>query len=454
MSERMRTRARAGDLWVWRWCVACGALSVGILFAAGRARAAEPASATLAEDVASLQRENAALHSEVDTLRAMLRNAPSREEFDALRREMEALRARGAGETWGPVQETVSPEAVAPPGAWYDKLTVKGRSYMRYSYELQSRKDFNEFDLDRIYVELLWDLWENGRVVYVMEGGGPRMMAGTGPLDVATKAFFLEIRDLIYPSTYLWLGQADLPWVAYEEGLWGYRFQGTVFPDREGYMTSTDLGIGFGGLLHDDYGSWQVSLVNGEGWDGPEMGKHKNFHARLTVNPLAAHGEPWSHVFVTGFGAVGNYDGIPGHEDARNRYIAQAGFHEPGRWTLVGEYLWTEDPASVVAMRQPSLVPRTGAESDGEGFSIFGTLNLGVFHPESEFERWELIGRWDHMDPDDQIADNEHDRWIVGVSRRWNQYLQTLLAWEGVDYDSGAMLKDESRLMAQAELRF
>ena len=39
------------------------------------------------------------------------------------------------------------------------------------------------------------------------------------------------------------------PFIDYTEGIYRYRFQGTIFTEREGYMTSSDFGVSFHSTL-------------------------------------------------------------------------------------------------------------------------------------------------------------------------------------------------------------
>jgi hypothetical protein len=162
-------------------------------------------------------------------------------------RELEALERRYEREL-GALREDrqlacVAASVAASPKRPIDRLSIDGKAFLRYSYEVgDSRDDLNEFDIDRIYLGVYWKLTEKWGVRYTLEGGDLRENGGDY-FDVTTKHFFLEVKDVLYPSTYLRVGQADLPWVPYEEAIWGSRVQGTVFPDREGYLTSTDLGV-------------------------------------------------------------------------------------------------------------------------------------------------------------------------------------------------------------------
>ena len=41
------------------------------------------------------------------------------------------------------------------------------------------------------------------------------------------------------------LGVQQTPWVDYMEGIYRYRFQGTIFSEREGFLSSSDIGASF-----------------------------------------------------------------------------------------------------------------------------------------------------------------------------------------------------------------
>jgi hypothetical protein len=347
-----------------------------------------------------------------------------------------------------------TPVGAQAPADSAERPTVRIRTYLRYGYELEgSRKNFNEFNIDRLYVEFHTRLWRHGRFRATLEGGDLRETGGTNtPLAVVTKHLYFEAQDLLFRSSYLRFGLTDLPWVAYEEDLWGYRLQGTVFPDRSGYLTSTDLGIAVGSTLPSGLGSWQVNLVNGEGWKAPERGRHKDGHARLTIYPLArTTSGPLSHLFVAGFGSVGTYDTAYAGSDNRRRFIAQTGYHQPGRLTVIGEALWTTDPTDAFVGRYPSLAARAGSESQGRGHSVFGVASASLVGGPN---RWAVLGRWDHLDPDDQIASNSLDRYIVGVSVAWKPAMTTIVDVELVRNGAAALKPDESRVMVQTQIRF
>ncbi len=405
---------------------------------------------TQGEIMAQLQR----LQAEIQRLQA---------EIDALKRKQEAGTRIPAPPTPNTPTATLATVSSAQDSAgaspqqapttklpeWLGRTSFSGTAYLRYSRELErGARDANRFDLDRIYFVLWSQLTDRVRLRLTMEAGEKRDSAGY--FDVATKHFFLEVTKFPFASSRFLAGLADLPWVPYEEAVWGYRFQGTVFPDREGYLTSTDLGVNWRMDLPRKRGDLHLSVVNGEGWAKPEIGKYKDVHLRFTLSPFRAG---WAKdVFLGAFGSTGNYDGVAaGQPRKRQRAILQGGYRGT-HLRLMGSYLWADDPASAMQGKHPSLAARAGQLAQARGFSLFAVFNLGLFSPQAE--KWELIARHDRLDPDQFIPNNSHQRWILGGSYRWNPHVQTLLDYERLRADSGALRPFERRLMLQNEIRF
>jgi hypothetical protein len=331
---------------------------------------------------------------------------------------------------------------------------VDGSAFLLYAYRLGDvERGFNEFDVDRIYVGFNWRLGERSRVRYTLEGGDIREN-GEEQFDVVTKHFFVEVRDLLHARSFLHFGLANLPWVPYEERLWGYRAERQVFADREGYLTSTDLGVFLGGELPGNAGNWHAGIANGEGWRRREEGKHKDAHARFTWNPFHGARGRWKNLMLAGFGSVGAYDDAGPGPDDRDRAIALLGYKEDGRVTLAAEALWAEDRSDEFAARHPSLASRPGEVSRASGWSAFGTVNLGAFQNTGAAGRWEIFARWDGLDPDDRIPDNSHYFWVTGASFRFNRHARGIASYSRAEYEPGALVPDDARAALILDLAY
>ena len=86
------------------------------------------------------------------------------------------------------------------------------------------------------------------------------------------------------------LGIQQTPWVDFEEGIYRYRFQGTVFAERVPLPTSlssADAGVSFHYSLPSNYGDMHVGFYNGDNYQRTDLNDQKAFEFRGTVRPFA-----------------------------------------------------------------------------------------------------------------------------------------------------------------------
>lgn len=166
----------------------------------------------------------------------------------------------------------------------------------------------------------------------------------------------VNLDDWTTRGTYVRFGMHDTPWIPFAEGIYRYRFQGTIFSDREGFLSSADTGITVRFNFPMNYGDIHTGVYNGEGFGNAEVNSQKAFQARLSVRP--APGVPIArglrlHVF---------YDGDHYERDAkRERFIAAVTFEHP-YVNIGGEYLDAKDQTRI-----------TVPELARDGFSVWVT---------------------------------------------------------------------------------
>src|SRR3954453_16057384 len=117
-----------------------------------------------------------------------------------------------------------------------------------------------------------------------------------GSLVFRIKYAFAQINldDWTTKGSWVRLGIQQTPWVDFEEGIYRYRFQGTVFPERiplPTAMTSSDGGVSFHYNLPSNYGDVHVGVYNGENYQRVETNDQKSLEFRGTIRPFAA-GQP------------------------------------------------------------------------------------------------------------------------------------------------------------------
>lgn len=329
-----------------------------------------------------------------------------------------------------------------------------------------TRRPFNAFEATRAYVGLRGGLGDWGRAELVYDF---RNQSGLEGYDATIKTAYIDLSPSFLEGNTVRFGQIALPWVGYEEGVWGYRVQSEVLANRLGYLDATDRGVGAKGTLASLLGlvpgvdpwaslrafEYDVTFTNGEGWTTDEANSGKTWDARLT----------WAVPYVPGLrlSAASSWRQIDATHEW-DRYIVHAAYTpawQGGALTVGLGGLWTEDQerANVPAKdsnRASIPATRTGnVEFDGRGLSVYGRYVL----PADPARRLVLFGRYDTFDPDDLTGDNSHDRWIGGLSFRPNNHLMFLVDYDATKFERNARTgtataADRRMLLLQTQVDF
>jgi hypothetical protein len=234
--------------------------------------------------------------------------------------------------------------------------------------------------------------------------------SATGASQVFIKKAYLQAS--YDPAFNVRVGAADLAWVPFVEGLYGYRYVENVLIDRTKFGTSTDWGAHFFGNF--DLGGptvgYQLSAVNGFGYKADPIGggvnrsKGVDFEGRVNLN--------WDG-FVA---AIGGYDGRLG-KDVQNTLTncsatavpdEKSTCHTAERFDALLAY--TNDQLRVgaeyfSAHDFKSVTSVTGAK--GDGYSAFASWK---FDP-----MWSVFGRYDWVKPTNAVI-------FPGAGTARNQY--------------------------------
>jgi Phosphate-selective porin O and P len=236
----------------------------------------------------------------------------------------------------------------------------------------------------------------------------------SGSLEFRIKYAYLQVNldDWMTKGSYARLGIQQTPWLDFAEGVYRYRFQGTMFVEREGYFASADGGASFHYQLPANYGDVHVGVFNGENYNKAEVNNEKSFQVRGTVRPFA---NPEAPAVLRGIRASIFYDADNYVKNGpRNRFIAGLNYEHP-HVNAGFEFLDTADRTSV-----------TKPEVDGRGYSIWATPKFSA--------GFEALLRYDHLKPNTTLAPQVRNRTIAGVAY-WFPHQGSVSSALLLDYD-------------------
>ena len=245
----------------------------------------------------------------------------------------------------------------------------------------------NSFNASRAYINVTGNI--SHLLAFRITPDITRVTDGSlnGSLLFRLKYAFAQINldDWLPRGSWVRLGVQQTPFIDYFEGIYRYRFQGTTFPEREGFLSSADAGVSFHAAFPSNYGDVHVGIYNGENYNKAEANDQKAIQIRGTIRPLPRHPvlRGWR---VTGFYVADNY--LSNGE--RKRAIFDTTFEH--KYVNVGfDYLDTKD--------QQSTKPGS-KDLHGKGWSVFLTPK----YVRANGSSIEALIRYDHMEPNNEIT--------------------------------------------------
>lgn len=194
-------------------------------------------------------------------------------------------------------------------------------------------------------------------------------------------------------NTQIRLGMQPTPMIDGQEGVYRYRFQGTSFVEREGGLSSSDLGLTVLTPLPKGYGDVHVGVYNGEGYSRPEVNDQKALMVRATVKPMP------THALGKGLRVIGYYQADHYVQGAPRTRAAGSVMFEHARFNAGADLMRRVD--------QPAPASR---EVTGKGYSFFVTPFFGA-----KGNGVEGLLRFDAFDPDEDVA-GTRQRLIAGAA--------------------------------------
>ena len=273
-----------------------------------------------------------------------------------------------------------------------------------YTLEQQPKREdsdgndvsLSEFQITRSYINVTGNITRHiaFRVTpdITRETGVGSSLSGsyTFRLKYAYAQFNLD--DFMTAGSYARFGMQPTPWVGFMDEIYRYRFQGMIFEDREGFLSSSDTGATFRYNLPGGYGDVHAGIYNGETYTRPEVNDQKAFHVRGTVRPAP------SHAALRGLRLTGFYDKDAYVKSAdRTRAIVAVTF-EHARVNAGFDYLSARD------------------ENPAAGQTLVEARGWSTWITPKVIRGWEGLLRFDQLKPTKAVSDRKKNRTIAGVA--------------------------------------
>lgn len=220
----------------------------------------------------------------------------------------------------------------------------------------------------------------------------------SGSLVFRIKYAFGQVNfdDFLTHGSWARIGAQQTPYVDFMEGIYRYRFQGTIFEEREGFLSSSDFGISAHYNFPGNYGDLHMGVYNGETYSKADPNDQKAFQIRGTLRPLPLGGS------LKGLRLTGFYDADKYVKNGpRNRLIGSLTFEH--KYVNAGfDYIDAKDKTAFNAI-----------EVHSNGWGAWATPKL-LSLQESK-SGLEALLRYDDLKPNKTVDARRH-RLILGLS--------------------------------------
>jgi hypothetical protein len=203
----------------------------------------------------------------------------------------------------------------------------------------------------------------------------------------------LNLDDWTTKGSWARIGVQQTPYTDYTEGIYRYRFQGTIFAERTTGLPSSDAGLSGHYNFAGNYGDVHAGFYNGEGYSKAEANNEKAFMVRGSVCPFPLGGVLLKGLRLTAFIDEDHY--VEGAK--RERVIGQITYEHP----LIN--------AGFDLLRAKDRTSSTKTQISAKGWSLWVTPKLGT-------TGWEALIRHDDYLPNDALHSQKQKRDIDGIA--------------------------------------
>ena len=214
------------------------------------------------------------------------------------------------------------------------------------------------------------------------------------------------------------LGSADLPWVPFVEGIYGYRYVENVLVEHLKFGTSADWGVHAAGKAAAGAFSYAVSAINGGGYKNPTRTQSMDVEGRVSVVPVKGL------TLAAGFynGKLGQDRATVSPQHTAQRVDALVAY-ATAKLRLGAEYVQADNWRQVLS----SSADKASGYSAWASFDV--SSGLSVF------------ARYDDAKPSKTLAPNLENTYVnAGIALHPRKNLDLAIAYKQDKTDSGSLL--------------
>lgn len=280
-------------------------------------------------------------------------------------------------------------------------------------------------DVKRFYIGIdhqIDDMWSASFVSDIGDNSvtvknGPANLGGTSKrYDIFVKKAYIQAK--FAPEAVLRIGSADMPWIPFDEGIYGYRYVENTLIDRLGFGTSADWGLHFLGEAGGGMVNYAVSAVNGKGYSDPSRSRSVDFEGRVGLQPIKG----------LNF-ALGGYAGRLGADTYTTPTPQQA-----KRWNVLAAYVNPNFRAGIEYFNAKNFSAARVAsttQDKADGYSVFGSANVT--------KQVALFARYDQAKPSKILNPGLKDQYTnMGLEYKPNKATNVALVWKHEEVKTGA----------------
>ena len=335
---------------------------------------------------------------------ALAQAAPTADDIAALRAQIQALQtqlnqlqaaqraqaAEVAKVASAPVP--VPPKAEAP--GWWGSTTISGKAFLNVSNieqrstdlagnKTDNLQDGTQTELKRFYVGIDHKFNDVFSANITTDF---RYNANGTSKDVLVYVKKAYLQAKLNKAFAVRVGSADLPWVPFAEGVYGYRFVEPTLIDRTKFGTSTDWGVHAFGTFGNGLVNYAVSAINGAGYKTLSRSSNTiDLEGRVSVNPIKS-----ITLAVGGYtGKLGKSNDTVNVHNRATRFNALAAYTDK-RIRAGVEYFSAKNWNNITTAAVP-LPPLDTPNDKSHGWSGFGSF---AFTPKIA-----VFGRYDWVKP-------------------------------------------------------